>query len=106
MMDSNLKKRVEKAVLISLAAPFLKVLQAICINGADDDNADNGAADDDADDNADINADDNARKQTMDNNVDNNAARRQRHRNPDNGLQCSQQAKTQMTTTQPYSLMP
>jgi hypothetical protein len=40
MMDSDLKKRAEKATLISLAAPLLKVPQAICVDGTDDDNAD------------------------------------------------------------------
>jgi hypothetical protein len=35
MMDRDLKKRVEKAALIRLASPFLKVPQAICVNGAD-----------------------------------------------------------------------
>jgi hypothetical protein len=34
-----------------IAAPFLKVLQAICIDGADNNNADNGATDDNADNN-------------------------------------------------------
>jgi hypothetical protein len=57
VMDSDLKKRVEKAALIRLAAPFLKVPQAICVGGADNDDADNGATDDDADNDADDNAD-------------------------------------------------
>jgi hypothetical protein len=76
MMDSDLKNRAEKAASIRLAAPFLKVPQAICFGGADDDYADDGAADDDADDNADIDAEDNAVMQTMDDDADNDAARR------------------------------
>jgi hypothetical protein len=77
MMDSDLKKRAEKAASIRLAAPFLvKVPQAICVDGADNKDADDGAADDDADDDADVNADDNTATQTMDDGVDNDAARR------------------------------
>jgi hypothetical protein len=105
MMDSDLKKQAEKAASICLAAPFLKVLQAICVDGADDGNTDNGAADDDADNNsnndADINADDDATTQMMDGNLDNNAACRQQSCNPDNGLRRRQWAKTQTTTNQP-----
>ena len=77
MMDSDLKKWAEKAASICLASPFLKVPQAICVDGADDDDADNGAADNDADSNADIDADDNAMMQTMDDDVYNNATHRQ-----------------------------
>jgi hypothetical protein len=99
--DSDLKKQAEKAPSIRFAAPFLKVPQAICINGADDNNADDGAAEDDADDNTDINADDDATMQTMDDNIDNDAARRQRRRDPDNGLRRRQRAKMQTTTMQP-----
>ncbi len=62
---------------IRLAAPFLKVPQAICVDGADDNNADNGAADDDAADDADVDADENTAMQTMQDNVDNDAACRQ-----------------------------
>ncbi len=76
MMDSDLKKRAEKAALIRLAAPFLKVLQGICIDGADDDDADDSAAYDDADDNADVDTDDDATRQMMDDDADNDAARR------------------------------
>jgi hypothetical protein len=77
MMDSDLKKQAEKAALIGLAAPFLKVSQAICIDGTEDDDADDGAADNNADKDADVNADDDAATQMMNNNVDNNAAHRQ-----------------------------
>jgi hypothetical protein len=101
MMDSDLKKWAEKTASICLAAPFLKVLRVICINGTDNDNADDGAADDDADNDAEVNADDNATMQAIKDNVDNDAARRQQRRDPDNGLQCKQQAKTQMITMQP-----
>jgi hypothetical protein len=87
--------------LIRLAAPFLKVPQAICVDGADDNDADDGAADDDADDNADVDADDDAVTQTMGNDIDNDAARRQRRRYPDNGLRRRRWAKTQTTTAQP-----
>ena len=73
MMDSDLKKQAEKAASISLAAPFLKVPQAIYVDGADNNDADDGAADDDADDNADVDAVNNAAMQTMDDNADNNA---------------------------------
>ena len=41
MMDSGLKKWVDNAVSIRLAAPFLKVPQAICVNSADNNDADN-----------------------------------------------------------------
>ncbi len=82
-MDSDLKK-AEKAALIHLAAPFLKVPQVICVDGTDNNNAANGTADDDADDNADVNADDDAVMQTMDDNIDNDTARR-------DGQQCRQQ---------------
>jgi hypothetical protein len=75
IMDSDLKKRAEKALSICLAAPFLKVLQGICLNGADDNNADNGAAGNNADKDADVDTDDdnNAATQMMDNDVDNDA---------------------------------
>jgi hypothetical protein len=96
MMDSDLKKRAENAALIHLAAPFLKVLQAICVNDADGNNAEDGGTDNDADDDADddtyddadVNAVDDAATQTMDNSIDNDAACRQQHRDPDNGLRC------------------
>ncbi len=65
MMDSDLKKRAEKAASIRLAAPFLKAPQAICVNGTDNNNADNGAADNDADEDADVNAKDNVTMQRM-----------------------------------------
>ncbi len=64
MIDSYLKKRAEKAASIRLAASFLKVPQAIYVDGADND---------DADDNADVDADNDAATQTMDDNADNNA---------------------------------
>ncbi len=92
MMDSDLKKQAEKAALIRLAAPFLKVLQAICVDGADDNDADDGAADNNADDDADVDADNDAATLTMVDDTDNNAARRQwmtMHQpcpNPDDGL--------------------
>ncbi len=73
MMDSDLKKWAEKATSIHLAAPFLKVLQAICIDDADDNNADNSAADNNTDNNADVNADGDAGTQMMDDDADNNA---------------------------------
>jgi hypothetical protein len=44
-MDSDLNKRAEKDALIRLAAPFPKVLQAICVNSADNDDADNSTTD-------------------------------------------------------------
>ncbi len=50
MMDSDLKKRAEKAASIRLAAPFLKVPQAICIDCAEDDDADDGTGGHGADD--------------------------------------------------------
>ncbi len=77
MMDSELKKRAEKATLIRLAAPFLKVLQAICVNGADGDDADKGAADNNADNDADVKADNNAAMQMMDDDADHFTAHRQ-----------------------------
>ncbi len=89
-MDSDLKKRAEKAASIRLADPFLKVPQVICVDGADDDDADDGAADgdadDDADDDADVNADEDAATQTMNDDVDNDAACRRRRRDPDDLL--------------------
>ncbi len=65
-MDRNLEKWAEKAASIRLAAPFLKVPQAICVDGADNNDADNNAADNDADDNTDANADKVAATQMMD----------------------------------------
>ncbi len=70
MMDSDLKKWAEKAASILLAALFLKVPQAICIDGTDNKDADDGAADDNADDDADVDAGNDA---VM---PDNNATRR------------------------------
>jgi hypothetical protein len=94
---SDLKKRAEKAALIRLAAPFLKVLQAICVDGADDGNADDSAAYDDADDNADVNTDDNAARQTMDNDTDNDAAHRRRRTTQTTTLRPRGRATTQTT---------
>ncbi len=50
MMDSDLKKQAEKAASIHLAAPFLKVPQAICVDDADDNNANEGTGGHGADD--------------------------------------------------------
>ncbi len=77
MMDSDLKKQAKKAMSIRLAALFLKVPQVISVDGTDNNNADHGAADNDADEAADVNADSDAATQMMDNDVDNNAACRQ-----------------------------
>jgi hypothetical protein len=74
MMDSDLKKWAKKAALIHSAAPFLKALQAICVAGTEDDNADNSTTDDNTDNDTDDDADDNFATQTMDDNVDNNTA--------------------------------
>jgi hypothetical protein len=93
MMDSDLKKRAEKAASIRLAAPFLKVPQAICVDGADDDDADDGAADNDTD----VNADNDAATQTMDDDADNNAARRQRTTTQTTTPRPRRQATTQTT---------
>ncbi len=49
-MDSDLKKRAGKAASNRLAAPFLKVPEAICVDGADDDDADDGTGGHGADD--------------------------------------------------------
>ncbi len=101
MMDSDLKKQAEKAALIGLAVPFLKIPQAICIDGADNDDADDNTADNDTDNNADVNADNNIATQTMDDAAaDNDDVMQMTDNDADND------AATQMTTPQTQTTTP